>query len=945
MIFVSKVKKSFLLPNGDVAQVIKEATFELPSVGFVCILGKSGSGKSTILNLLSGIIEPTSGTIRWSGQKGPKPNVSFCFQNGNIFPRLTVFENIAIAKQKVAKDDREKIEKILEEIGISEMIDRKAALLSGGERQRVAIARAIYKDAAAVFADEPTGSLDSKTAIQVFELLKDVSKTRLVLVVTHDEELANNYADRILRISDGVVVSGENESTSQTSCGTYDDDGKPNIGLISRLSLRGVSKKPVSFILSAVLLSLSFATVSLGLGLGLGTPAKDVASSVAKSGTQNILLTNVSHGLSIKFAKQTFDSFSQEYGVDAVPVYYSNVPSGYDYDVRLDRKKENVHNPMFQKTPLSLYVPATSESFRTLGLELTSGRFPVGLDEIVIPLCQYEEYANAGFVRGDLSEIPSTAFSSQDEFLSLSPKISTSGSYSTIVGIVDTKLPDALFSYSLANNMDFFANFCEAAYKTGIPNSLHVCCFVSQEYCNKFATGIAEIVIDQNGTVSSSLSYDGNEDNLTVIWTERGNKHNWSVVESGDKNGVYATWPILRSLGGTDVIAPYYDCDNLSIFHLPGISSLPRLEKAKANKMFSGISGFGGTNAFVFSSCCEYVKANGLPANRSTLEYLATESFKILKNIDESVTIPDFSTSEGEDILKTYYAWALSTDEYVDNNPYYLPGPMFTVDRLGSGTVGKIICKEACDDLLKNNDFSNIRVSLEINGDVSTAKNYEFAGIVAGSDDSVGECYLSYASFQEIRDYFPYGRTIGAIACKTPDRHLLERLYGQYCDSFKGLDGAFLRAEIAQFKYSQNFSDRFGGFRNDLIWMSAGLFAFNLILQLTFSLLRLEGQKSTAGLILGIGGRLSDVYVYCSTEQIISSLSGCVLGVALGGILSLIINSGFMRSTGLALPIFSFPFGYILLALLIALSGAALSYLPISASLKKKGVDSLLKRE
>ena len=140
-------------------------------------------------------------------------NVGYVFQNYNLVDNMTVFDNVAIALRMVGVKDKKEIEEkvnyVLEKVGMYRYRNRYADMLSGGERQRVGIARAIVKNPAVVIADEPTGNLDSRNTLEVMNIIKEISEEKLVILVTHEEELADFYASRIIKLLDGKVISDE----------------------------------------------------------------------------------------------------------------------------------------------------------------------------------------------------------------------------------------------------------------------------------------------------------------------------------------------------------------------------------------------------------------------------------------------------------------------------------------------------------------------------------------------------------------------------------------------------------------------------------------------------------------------------------------------------------------------------------------------------------------
>lgn len=219
MLSAINLRKSYVSEKGVSVAAINGVSLDFSSHGMVFIIGKSGCGKSTLLNLLSGLDKPDSGEIIIDGRSAGgfsvkdydayrNSRVGFVFQDFNNMNSLTVGENVALAAELQGKTvTKEDVLSVLERFGLGSAIDKYPLELSGGQMQRVAIARAVIKDTKYLFADEPTGSLDSATGRQVLDVLKELSAERLVVVVTHDTDSALLYADRIIELSDGKVVS------------------------------------------------------------------------------------------------------------------------------------------------------------------------------------------------------------------------------------------------------------------------------------------------------------------------------------------------------------------------------------------------------------------------------------------------------------------------------------------------------------------------------------------------------------------------------------------------------------------------------------------------------------------------------------------------------------------------------------------------------------------
>ncbi len=224
MVSLQHVNKYFNKHKKNQIHVVNNTSLEMGDSGLVALLGPSGCGKTTLLNAIGGLDKVNGGRIFINGQRITKRrsgkideirnlSVGYIFQNYNLVDNMTVFENVALALKMVGvknkKEIEEKVNYVLEKVGMYRYRNRYADMLSGGERQRVGIARAIVKNPAIVIADEPTGNLDSRNTLEVMNIIRSISQEKLVILVTHEEKLADFYASRIIRIQDGKVISDE----------------------------------------------------------------------------------------------------------------------------------------------------------------------------------------------------------------------------------------------------------------------------------------------------------------------------------------------------------------------------------------------------------------------------------------------------------------------------------------------------------------------------------------------------------------------------------------------------------------------------------------------------------------------------------------------------------------------------------------------------------------
>ena len=221
MIKLEKVNKYFNRRRKNQIHIIDNTSLELEDKGLVSILGQSGSGKTTLLNAIGGLDKINKGKIYINGKRITRKrtstvdkirnlNIGYIFQDYKLIENMSVFDNVAISLRMIGLKDKKEIQKrvnyVLEAVNMYRYRNRPAAMLSGGEKQRVAIARAIVKNPSIVIADEPTGNLDSKNSLEIMNIIKAISKEKLVILVTHEVDLAKFYATRIIEVQDGKVL-------------------------------------------------------------------------------------------------------------------------------------------------------------------------------------------------------------------------------------------------------------------------------------------------------------------------------------------------------------------------------------------------------------------------------------------------------------------------------------------------------------------------------------------------------------------------------------------------------------------------------------------------------------------------------------------------------------------------------------------------------------------
>ena len=294
MLTLKNIKKSYT--TGDFTQVaLNKVSVNFRKNEFVAILGPSGSGKTTCLNVIGGLDKYDSGDLIINGRSTREFNdtdwdayrnnsIGFIFQSYNLINHLDIISNVEMGMTLSgvsSKDKRQKALEALERVGLKDHVHKRPNQLSGGQMQRVAIARALANDPDIILADEPTGALDTKTSVQIMELIKDIAKDKLVIMVTHNPELAHDYADRIIEFKDGNIVSDSNELKEGITDGSYSLK-KTSMSFFTALKLSATNiktKKGRTFLTAfASSIGIIGIAVILSLSTGFNTKIEEVQS-------------------------------------------------------------------------------------------------------------------------------------------------------------------------------------------------------------------------------------------------------------------------------------------------------------------------------------------------------------------------------------------------------------------------------------------------------------------------------------------------------------------------------------------------------------------------------------------------------------------------------------------------------------------------------------------
>lgn len=526
MIELRNVSKTYSKGKEDEVKALKNVNLTFNESGLYFITGKSGSGKSTMLNILGGLDSVSDGQVIVDGEsldtfslnrldEYRKNKVGFIFQNFNLIEELSIEENIALALDlKGEKADIEIIQQALKAVDLEGYEKRKASKLSGGQKQRVAMARALVKSPDVILADEPTGNLDSKTSQTIFELLKDISKERLVIVVSHDEESVNKYADTIIECVDGEVAIVENNKQEAVSnvIKTNNKELKSK-GMsarnIAKLGLGFALRHKFRMIVTLILVVLALSFISVAVTMAQSNNVAVEYSNLISKGEKIVHLGaklqpdsnlhNVSGTISNESAKKICDELPD---FKFNKIYYDTRFDGV-YEIPEYRENDNFH------TSRILGVTALIDDDLTrLGMTMLAGSLPKEKNEVALPAYICDIYLDYGLYNYEKDKEES--IESYDAIIGKSY-----GLYYKIVGVVDTGFDMARYAPLKNISEDLTQEEYDKYVELGREleyvksHSIHSSIIVSQYYIDyNYALPTAKV---KNGSIAGTrISYVSN---------------------------------------------------------------------------------------------------------------------------------------------------------------------------------------------------------------------------------------------------------------------------------------------------------------------------------------------------------------------------------------------------------------------------------------------------
>ena len=343
--------------GNEVVHALRGITLSFRENEFVSILGQSGCGKTTLLNIVGGLDHYTSGDLVINGKSTKdftdrdwdeyrNHSIGFVFQSYNLIPHQNVLSNVelALTLSGVSKEERrQRARAVLEKVGLGDQLYKKPSQMSGGQMQRVAIARALVNDPDILLADEPTGALDSATSVQIMELLKEIAKDKLVIMVTHNPQLADAYSTRIIRLLDGAIVDDSDpfDAAALEEKKEGVRKGRPSMSFVTALSLslnNLMTKKARTFLTA---FAGSIGIIGIALILSLSNGVQTYIDSVERDTLSSYPITIEDSSMDMSVMMETMMGLNDEAGTHADDNIYSKAMIKDILETMSDKMKNN----------------------------------------------------------------------------------------------------------------------------------------------------------------------------------------------------------------------------------------------------------------------------------------------------------------------------------------------------------------------------------------------------------------------------------------------------------------------------------------------------------------------------------------------------------------------------------------------------------------------------
>ncbi len=944
MIEIKNLTKTYISKSKERVLALNNISLTLPSKGLVFLLGESGAGKSTLLNILGGVERPDSGEIKVDSldiqkctdiqlDKYRNSHVGFIFQDFNLLNNFNVIDNVALAQDLQSKQHIGKAKEALSAVNMSGYEKRKINELSGGQKQRVAIARAIIKESKIILADEPTGALDAKTGRTILELLKDISKDSLVLVVSHDEAFANQFADRIIRIAYGEIIDDieSKNNTSDADCKDKDESKDPmqkkryslSAKTVAKMSAYSLGGKKIRLAITLILCIVSFALFGIADTLAAWNCEKTVCDAILSSSDKYLI--NWTHR------------------EDLLNDNYEKLYSFYDNGVNIKelylQKKDGESSYGCYNGYGDGFIEIDDKKAEELGVELYAGRYPEKQGEIAISYHIYRGF-KAGAYKTDEIYIDGSMIEPTDNENGILGKTVTLDRYFvfTIVGIIDSG-----YDYEKNSHLDPLSkDYSGQNIQNGLSDG-HSMLFLPKggiEYINSLMKKS-----DYSYGVPSYSQYSFEKVILNEFVVNMGIQF-VSDLETFQKSGARVLWfgEEKESLADDEIIISYKDIDDVlgNMTYIPGISnsigqSIPlTYVKIVSDKLMVVTEKYNRIDYKFFRAY----------TNAEIYKY-AIQNAELYKN-DENVAriIENYTDGNTDNSLAVaYYLSSKGISNEIQTG--YLQNPY--------GKSGLEIIAETNISLLNQyniaKQFDGAIVKLG-NGEELKAK---IAGVYIPSEatgvimnESYGQYFISensralinsvaYQNDKATLEAKHIGVTAGLVKIVHENKSKIKNVISQYLDNNEKL------------RTNNNILEQAGFIKNTMdimkkifYYISLGIGIFASFMFGNYLINSIMARKREIGILRAIGATSRDIFHICLFEGMILFAVIFPISSLISGIAGIVINSMVKSDLGIMIPIS--VFGIRQVALIFAVSLAVTLIVSLIGSYvvsKRKPIDVL----
>lgn len=452
MLQLKNISKTYKTSKGVETKALKNINLSFPQKGMVFVLGKSGSGKSTLLNIIGGLDQANEGELIIDGKSSKdftqvdydayrNTYVGFIFQDFNLMEEYTIEKNIALALQLQQKEESKKvIEDLLTRLGLEGYAQRYPNELSGGQKQRVAIARALVKEPRILMADEPTGALDSSTGKEIFDTLKELSKDKLVIVVSHDQEAAHTYADRIIEFKDGEIDQDSAPDMEVTEGSFQAIRSHLPFKDSFQLGITCLGHKKIRMVFTILLTS--FALLTLALSDAVGNFNSANAQYKAMQDTKETYLSierQIIDDDGRVYSSMEKDPIRQDKAASIVKendATFARVYASIDHRITASSLGIDTMNLNAYSSAVEIYYLTEMNSFEDLHMEEVKGRYPKDYSEVAIS----SYLADMILTQGILNEEGEMSYPKNEDEIIGKIKVKVQDSWLSVSGIVHKDL-------------------------------------------------------------------------------------------------------------------------------------------------------------------------------------------------------------------------------------------------------------------------------------------------------------------------------------------------------------------------------------------------------------------------------------------------------------------------------------------------------------------------